>query len=61
MKKLGFLATLSIVFALPLAIGCGSDENVVIEAPAEVVEEQPAIEGMDDEDYDAAMDAEMEG
>ena len=42
-------------------MGCsGGGDNTVIEAPAEAVEEEAAIEGITDEDYDAAMDAEME-
>ena len=41
--------------------GCGSGDNTVIEAPPEVIEEEAAIEGMSDEDYDAAMDADMAG
>lgn len=42
-------------FAVP---GCGSGETEVIEAP-EVVEEDPAMEGMSEEEYDAAMEASM--
>ena len=60
MKRLAFL-TMAICFALPMICGCGGGENTVIEAPAEEVDGDPAIDGMDDEDYDAAMDAEMNG
>lgn len=45
-------------YGLSLA-GCGgSGESQVIEAPPETTEE-PAIEGMSDEDYTKAMDEEM--
>ncbi len=61
MKKLAYLATLSIVFACPAFIGCGSGENSVVEAPAEETQTDEAIDGMTDEDYNAAMDADMQG
>ena len=58
MKKLALLTTLSVAFALPAVCGCGGGgDNAVIEAPDEVLEEEPAMEGMTDEEYDAAMDA----
>jgi len=62
MKKLSLLTLLAICLAVPTLSGCGgSGENVVIEAPPAVVEEEPAMEGMTDEEYDAAMDADMAG
>lgn len=55
------MAALAICFALPAFMGCdqGAGENTVIEAPAAT--EEAAMEGMSDDDYDAAMDADMEG
>jgi hypothetical protein len=61
MNKLSFFTLLAICFVLPAMAGCGSGDNVVIDAPAEAIEEEPALDGMSDEDYDAAMDAEMDG
>ena len=63
MKKLPHFMVLAICLLLPTAIGCGGGggENTVIEAPAEVVEEEAAMEGMSDEDYNAAMEADMNG
>ena len=50
----------SLCFCTLSLTGCsGGEENTVIEAPPEMVEEQPAIEGMTDEEYDKAMDADM--
>ena len=61
MNKLAFFTIVAICFALPMISGCGGGgENTVIEAPPEAVEEEPAMEGMSDEDYDKMMDAEME-
>jgi len=60
MKKLALLTTLSAVFALPAICGCGGGgDPVVIEAPDEEFEEEAAIEGMSDDDYDAAMEASL--
>lgn len=60
MKKAAFLFMATCLFVLPIA-GCGGGgENTVVEAPP-AVEEETAIEGMSDEEYDAAMDAEMSG
>ncbi len=61
MKTHAFFTMLAICFVLPALVGCGEGENVVIEAPAVVIEEEAAMEGMTDEEYDAAMDADMEG
>jgi len=53
-----FLATACFSF-LSLS-GCGGGgENTVIEAPA-VEEDAPSIPGMTDEQYDKAMDADMQ-
>ena len=61
MNKFAFFTMVAICFALPTFSGCsGGGENTVIEAPAEVTEEEPAMEGMTDEEYDKMMDAEME-
>ncbi len=56
MKKIAVLTMLSAMLALPGITGCGNDGQTVIEAPDET-EDQTAMEGMSDEDYDAAMDA----
>ena len=61
MNKLAWFTVLAICFVLPTMSGCGKGENTVIEAPPEPVEEEAAIEGMTDEEYDAAMDADDEG
>lgn len=61
MKKLAYLATLSIAFACPAFVGCGSGENTVVEAPPEETQDDGAMDGMTDEEYDAAMEADMEG
>lgn len=60
MKKLALLTTLSVAFALPAVCGCGGGgDNVVVEAPDEAFEEEAAMEGMSDDDYDAAMEASL--
>jgi hypothetical protein len=60
MKKIAFLFMATLCFCTLSLTGCsGGGESTVIEAPPEVLEEQPAIEGMTDEDYDQAMDEEM--
>ena len=60
MKKFGFLLIAAAGFlTLPLT-GSGGAESKVIEAPA-VVEDETAIEGMSDDEYNAAMDADMNG
>jgi hypothetical protein len=61
MKKLAFFTVLAAGFGLPMISGCGGGgENTVIEAPAETGPEE-AIPGMSDEDYNAAMEADMQG
>jgi hypothetical protein len=60
MKKIAFAFMATLGFCTLSLTGCsGGGENTVIEAPPEVLEEQPAIEGMTDEDYDKQMDADM--
>ncbi len=63
MKKIAslFLATAACLFTLSMT-GCGTGENTVIEAPATTADDEPAaMDGMSDEEYDAAMDADMNG
>lgn len=62
MKKLTtiFLTTTCLCFLSLSGCGGGGGENKVIEAPP-AVEEEAAMPGMTDEEYDAAMDADMEG
>jgi hypothetical protein len=62
MKKFAVLFMATTCFFLPSLTGCGggSGETTVIEAPP-AGEEEEAMEGMSDDDYDAAMDAEMSG
>jgi hypothetical protein len=62
MKKFAFLLMATTCFFLPSLTGCGGGggETTVIEAPP-AGEEEEAMEGMSDDDYDAAMDAEMSG
>ena len=62
MKKIAFSFMATLCFFTLSLTGCGGGggENKVIEAPPEVVEEQPAIEGMTDEEYNKAMEADME-
>lgn len=60
MSKLTKLAALMIALAFPMFLGCGGGgENAVVEAPPEATEEEPSIEGMTEEEYDAAMEADM--
>ena len=60
MKKIAFLFMATLCFCTLSLTGCsGGGENTVIEAPPEVMEEQPAIEGMSDEEYNKAMEADM--
>ena len=56
MKKFAFLIMAAMCFSSLSLTGCGSGEPTVVEAPAET-EEDAAMEGISDEDYDAAMDA----
>ena len=44
-------------------LGCGDKEPMVVEAPSsnEIEEEIPAMEGMSDEEYDKAMEEDMDG
>ncbi|TWU05713.1 hypothetical protein Pla52n_14280 [Stieleria varia] len=59
MRKISLLLmTASCCFVLSFS-GCGSSGNTVVEAPPEVVEDQPAMEGMTDEEYNKAMEADM--
>lgn len=62
MKKFAVITALATCLAVPTMSGCseGAQENTVIEAPP-ANEEEPAIEGMTDEEYNAAMEAEMQG
>jgi hypothetical protein len=62
MKKFAFLLMATTCFFLPSLTGCdgGSGETTVIEAPP-AGEDEAAMEGMSDEEYDAAMDADMSG
>lgn len=61
MKKLTALFLTATCLSFLSLSGCGGGgENKVIEAPAVAVEEEAAMEGMTDEDYDAAMDADMQ-
>ena len=56
------LVSLSLTFLFLLSTtGCqGGGEPTVVEAPAEPSgEEQPAMEGMTDEEYDKAMEEDM--
>lgn len=61
MRKLAFFTVMGICFALPTMVGCdGARESSVVEAPpAPSGETEPAIEGMTDEEYNAAMEADM--
>jgi hypothetical protein len=58
MKKLGlaFVAALSLSF--PCVTGCGKGETKVIEAPP-VEENDGAVEGMSDEEYNKQMEESM--
>ncbi len=60
MKRTVFLFLATFCFCAIFLTGCeGGGENSVVEAP-EAVEEEAAMEGMSDEDYDKAMDADMD-
>ena len=59
MKNFAVLLVL-VVFAIPAFSGCSGGENSVIEAP-ETQTDETAMEGMSDEEYDAAMEADMNG
>jgi hypothetical protein len=63
MRKIASFTVLATCLVLPTVAGCGGGggENTVIEAPPEAFEEEAAMEGMSDEDYDAAMEADMQG
>ena len=61
MKKLAFFTMMMVGCALPTLTGCGGSESKVIEAPPEAEIEEDAMEGMTDEEYDQAMEADMEG
>ena len=59
MKKLAFLFLASACLSIVSLSGCGGSESSVVEAPAEVAEEEASMPGMSEEDYDAAMEADM--
>lgn len=58
MKNLAFLFMAATCFSFLSLSGCDGGKSTVVEAPTETTEEEPAMEGMTDEDYDAAMDNE---
>ncbi len=59
MKKSLFVLFAALSVSVGSLSGCGSSEPQVVEAPAvEEGGEEPAIEGMSDDEYTAAMDAE---
>lgn len=61
MKKLALSSVLGICFAVPMMVGCGGQkESTVVEAPPAETTEEAAMEGMTDEEYDKAMDADMQ-
>lgn len=60
MKKLSQLFLAATCISVLSFVGCGGGgENTIVEAPP--VEEEAAMPGMSEEDYTAAMDAEMSG
>lgn len=60
MKNLSFVFLAMTCFALLTISGCGrGGENTVVEAPP-AVEEEVAMPGMTDEEYDKAMEADMQ-
>lgn len=60
MKRTVFLFLGTFCFCAIFLTGCeGGGENTVVEAPPAAGEEQPAMEGMTDEEYDKAMDEDM--
>ncbi|MCD0459678.1 outer membrane protein assembly factor BamD [Roseiconus lacunae] len=60
MKKLSKLLVAGLCVSSLTLVGCGHSEAVVEAPPADEVQEDiPAMEGMSDEEYSKAMDAEM--
>ena len=59
MKKFAFVTVLFTGFLL-FPVGC-SKENTVIEAPTEETDDESAMEGISDEEYDKAMEEDMNG
>ena len=62
MKKTALFSALVMCFAIPAVGGCGGGgEDTVIAAPTGADEAPDAMEGMTDEEYNAAMQADMAG
>ncbi|MGB0598151.1 MAG: hypothetical protein ACPGLY_15805 [Rubripirellula sp.] len=60
MRKNWFSMFVIVGFAVCPMVGCGgSGENAVIEAPVDAVDDEAAMEGMSDEEYDREMNQQM--
>lgn len=59
MKNLAFLFMAITCFSFVSLTGCGDGGPKVIEAPPAAEEEDPAMAGMSEEDYNKAMEESM--
>ncbi|QDT10136.1 hypothetical protein [Planctomycetes bacterium K23_9] len=59
MKKLALLCAFACCFSVCAISGCGGGGTEVIAVPEDAGEEQTAMEGMSDEEYNKAMEESM--